>query len=67
MTDVSNNKVAVQPPMNPYANLNMTDLFVNNFLLSKFGEVLNGNYKLNAANIAKLMVLTNLSGMKKTP
>lgn len=64
-TNSKTQQITTQNVNNPFSNLNMTDLFVNNVLLSKFGEVLNGNYELSPINIVKLLVLTNLSSIKK--
>ena len=40
---------------------NVMDSFMNNLVLSKFSDILGGNYSFTPATLGKLLVLTNIA------
>lgn len=44
---------------------NITDMMMNNMLMSNFGEIMKGNYQLTLPNICKLLLLTQVGNAKK--
>lgn len=51
--------------LNPsYGPSQITDLLINNMIITKFGEVLQGNFKISPTNIGKLLLLMSVGEIK---